>query len=64
MSEKDDFERERELFHRACIVPHEERAGFLDETCGDDPHLRARLEALLAAELSWSAVRLKDCATV
>jgi non-specific serine/threonine protein kinase/serine/threonine-protein kinase len=50
MSEKDDFERERELFHRACLMDHEEQARFLDEACGDDPHVRARLEALLAAE--------------
>jgi non-specific serine/threonine protein kinase/serine/threonine-protein kinase len=50
MSEQDDFERERELFHRACLLADEERAGFLDEVCGDNHHLRTRLEALLAAE--------------
>jgi len=50
MSEQDEFERERKLFHRACLMGHEEQARFLDETCGSNAQLRARLEALLAAE--------------
>jgi hypothetical protein len=50
MSEQEDFERERELFHRACLMAPENRRGFLEEVCREDQSLRLRLEALLAAE--------------
>ena len=50
MSEQEDFEHERELFHRACLMAPKERHEFLDEVCRDDTSLRTRLAALLAAE--------------
>ncbi len=50
MSEQEVFELERELFHRACLLAQEERGEFLDDACRENPGLRERLEALLAAE--------------
>jgi serine/threonine protein kinase/tetratricopeptide (TPR) repeat protein len=50
MSEQEEFERERELFHRACLLDREEQDGFLERVCGEDHRLRERLEALLEAE--------------
>jgi serine/threonine protein kinase/Tfp pilus assembly protein PilF len=52
MSEQQAFERERELFHQACLLSADERAVFLEVECAGDPVLRGRLEALLAAEAS------------
>ena len=46
MSEQEDFERERELFHRACLLSPEERDDFLEETCRHDPTLRQKLPAM------------------
>jgi serine/threonine protein kinase len=39
-----------EVFRQACLREPSERAAFLDEACGDDPEVRARVEALLAAD--------------
>ena len=41
--------REELLFQLALSKPAAERAAWLDRECGDDPALRHRLEALLAA---------------
>jgi serine/threonine protein kinase/tetratricopeptide (TPR) repeat protein len=40
---------EESLFHEALAKPAGERAAFLDAACADEPHLRAAVEALLAA---------------
>lgn len=39
----------RDLFDRALELRAEARAAFLDERCGDDADLKARLQAMLAA---------------
>ena len=44
----DRWQRIGELFHRALEQGAEERAGFLDDACRDDPALRAEVESLLA----------------
>ncbi len=41
--------REEAIFALALTKPAAERAAFLNRECGDDPALRQRLEALLAA---------------
>jgi eukaryotic-like serine/threonine-protein kinase len=46
---KPGSEREEALFAAALQRPSSERAAFLDGACHGDPALRARLEALLAA---------------
>ena len=38
------------IFQEAQELPAAERGGFLDRSCGGDPAVRARVEALLAAE--------------
>jgi hypothetical protein len=43
---REDLKR---LFEQAYVLPAEERAAFLDETCSDDPEARAELSSLLAA---------------
>ena len=46
-----DPARVKSLFLDASDLPSpEERAAYLDRECGDEPELRARVEALLAAE--------------
>ena len=40
--------RDDEIFAEAIELPAAERAAALDRACGDDPALRARIEALLA----------------
>jgi len=39
----------KQLFEQAYVLPAEERAAFLDESCSDDPTIRAELDSLLAA---------------
>ncbi len=41
---------EESLFHEAVQLPANERGKFLDQVCEGRPELRARLEALLAAD--------------
>src|SRR6516165_9550792 len=41
---------EETLFERALSIPEGERAAFLDRECAGNPTLRARVEALLAAD--------------
>jgi serine/threonine protein kinase len=41
--------REELLFHLALTKPEDARRAWLDRECGDDPLLRVRLDALLAA---------------
>ncbi len=38
------------IFTAARRCPTEKRAAYLDAACGDDASLRARVDALLAAE--------------
>ena len=44
-TERDD--RVVKLFLRACDLPEDRRATFLDRECRDDPELRAEVESLL-----------------
>ena len=44
------WERVGRLYAAALEVPAEERAGFLDRSCGSDLALRREVESLLAAE--------------
>ncbi|HEX7312553.1 MAG TPA: protein kinase [Pyrinomonadaceae bacterium] len=44
------YQRIKELFHSALERPAEERPAFLAEACGDDAALRAKVEALIAAD--------------
>ena len=41
-----------ELFHRAADLPHDARAAFLAEQCGEDAGLRAAVEGLLYHDLA------------
>jgi serine/threonine protein kinase len=41
--------RINEVFHRALEEPPEERATFIDRSCGDDPRVRAEVLSLLDA---------------
>jgi serine/threonine-protein kinase len=41
-------DRLERLFEKAAALAAEERAAFLEEACGADPSLRAKLESLLA----------------
>ncbi|MEM7050571.1 MAG: tetratricopeptide repeat protein [Acidobacteriota bacterium] len=49
MTEDPSWQRLDELFHRAWDLPAEQRAAFLDRTCGDDPALHRELTTLLSA---------------
>ncbi|HEX8136634.1 MAG TPA: protein kinase [Pyrinomonadaceae bacterium] len=44
------YQHIKELFHSALERPAEERPAFLAEACGDDTALRAKVEALIAAD--------------
>ncbi|HEX8118458.1 MAG TPA: serine/threonine-protein kinase, partial [Pyrinomonadaceae bacterium] len=44
------YQRIKELFHSALEHTAEERPAFLAEACGDDTALRAKVEALVAAD--------------
>jgi hypothetical protein len=44
------YQRVKELFHSALERTPEERPTFLAEACGDDTALRAKVEALVAAD--------------
>lgn len=44
------YKRIKDLFHLALERPPAERPAFLAEACGDDAALRAKVEALLAAD--------------
>jgi len=48
----DRFRRTEELFHAAMSHPEAERDAFLQQSCADDPGLRAEVERLLAAHAS------------
>jgi serine/threonine protein kinase len=43
------LEREEELFHACLTRPQDEWESYLEQRCGDDRNLRARLSRLLAA---------------
>src|SRR5580692_1469834 len=43
------IEREKEIFLAALEKPTSDRAGFVRETCGSDPELLERVQALLNA---------------
>ncbi len=40
---------EQSVFLHAAELPASERGVYLDAACGDDAHLRARVESLLEA---------------
>src|SRR5215207_9040719 len=44
------YQRIKELFHSALERTAEERPAFLAEACGNDTALRAKVEALVAAD--------------
>jgi formylglycine-generating enzyme required for sulfatase activity len=44
-----EWQRIREVFEAACEIPRTERAAYLDQACGPDQGLRARVDQLLAA---------------
>ncbi len=48
------WERVKELLHRAVALEPEPRAKFLDEACASDAPLRAELESLLSADAELS----------
>jgi serine/threonine protein kinase/Tfp pilus assembly protein PilF len=43
------IERQQEIFHHCVELPRSERHRYLDDACGSDTVVRARLERLLAA---------------
>ena len=43
----ESLDRLERLFRAALLHPPEERAGFLDAACADNPALRAEVESLL-----------------
>lgn len=45
-----NFSRIQQIFEQALDLEPADRAAFLDEACGDDAELRARVEELLAAD--------------
>ena len=49
MTDPDRWEILQELFSRACELPPSERPGFVQDQCGDDEELRAKLLGLLEA---------------
>jgi len=49
--DKKQWERINHLFLAALDRDTDERASFLDDACGDDPALRAEVEALLATDV-------------
>jgi len=46
----EQWTRVKDLFSAALHVPSERRGAFLDDTCGDDPAVRAEVERLLAQQ--------------
>lgn len=46
----EQYERIEAAFSDACEVPPARRTAFLSERCGDDPLVRAEVEAMLAAD--------------
>jgi tRNA A-37 threonylcarbamoyl transferase component Bud32 len=44
---RSQHQRLREVFERACDLPHDEQASYLQMACGSDSELRERAEALL-----------------
>ena len=49
MSASPDWDRVRDLFHRALDVPADERAVFVRREAGADTAIRDQVESLLAA---------------
>ena len=50
--ERRHWQRIDDLFTAAEALPESERATYLDQACGSDQRLRARVESLLAAEVA------------
>lgn len=46
----EEYEIVVQVFSEACDLPSHERAAFLDGACADQSHLRAEIEAMLAAD--------------
>ena len=51
MTTPSNWERVREIFHRALDRPPDERAAFVHEQAGDDSGVRKEVESLLAAHV-------------
>ncbi len=49
---KQDWRQAKAIFGEALELPAERRAAFLDQACAGDGGLRARVEGLLAADVS------------
>jgi len=47
---REEYEIVVRIFSKACDMPPHERASFLDGACAEHPHLRAGIEAMLAAD--------------
>src|SRR2546425_1510474 len=50
MITREQWQRIKALFHSAQECPPAERAGFLNQACGDDDLIRQEVESLLAAD--------------
>jgi len=50
MITREQWQRIKALFHSAQECPPAERAGFLNQACGDDELIRQEVESLLAAD--------------
>ncbi|MHC5002526.1 MAG: serine/threonine protein kinase [Planctomycetota bacterium] len=60
MDQAERFQQIESLFHRVRLLEPPDRAGFLDETCGEDLELRHEVESLLAhADCSTGHVDLR-----
>ena len=64
------FQQVAALFERAIELPTGDRTAFVDKACGQDPDLRAEVQALLARhrpgrpgrlEALGDAIRKGDC---
>ena len=50
-----DFERVREIFHRACELNGPRRSDYVCEACGDRDDIRREVDELLALDAEGSA---------
>jgi serine/threonine protein kinase/tetratricopeptide (TPR) repeat protein len=57
-------QREVAIFEAALKLPLDQRGAYLDQTCGNDPDLRRRINALLAADQSETDLLEPTAATL
>ena len=50
MTDREAYRRLQKIFLHASALAKSERATYLDSACGDEPAIRAEIEAMLAAE--------------